>query len=66
MGVCALLSSFDRLLVGRLNRRTGQKRGGQPLTRRRTRDLECSNVTLVATLIRRLMDLRHHENVLVD
>ena len=66
IGVCVSLSSFDRHPIGRLNRSTGQKLGGQPLRRRRLRDFERSTITLVATLIRRLVDLRHHENVVVD
>ena len=57
---CVSSSSFEQLPAGRLNRSTGQKLGGQPLRRRRLRDLERSNITLVATLIRRLVDLRHY------
>ena len=65
-GVCVSLSSFDRLPADRLNRSTGQKLEGRPLGRRRLRDLERSNIILVATLIRRLVDLQHHKNVVVD
>ena len=63
IGVCVSSSAFDRHPVGRLNRSTGQKLACEPRLRMRTRDLERSNITLVATLIRRLVDLRHHENI---
>ena len=49
-GVCVLSSSFNRLFVGHLNRSTGQKLGGQPLRRWRLRDLERSNIILIAML----------------
>ena len=40
----------------------------RPITdrRRRLQDLERSNITLIATLIRRLVDFRHHEHDVVD
>ena len=66
VGMCVLSSSFERHLSGRLNRSTGRKLACQPLRRRRLRDLERSNITLVATLIRRLVDLRPHENMVDD
>ena len=66
IGVCVSSSSFDRHRIGRLNQRTDQKLGDEPLRRRRLQDLECSNLTLVVTLMRCLMDLGRHENAVVD
>ena len=64
--VWVLSSYFERLPASRLNQSTDQKLGGQALRRRRLRVLERSNITLVATLMRHLVVLRHHENVVVD
>ena len=66
MSVCVSSFSFDPRLTSCLNRRIGQKLGGQSLKRWPFKDFERSNITLVATLIRRLVDLRLHENIVVD
>ena len=65
-GVCVSSFSFERLPAGRLNRHTGQKLACQPLRRRRLGDLEHSCITLVATLIFPLIDLRPHKNMVDD
>ena len=66
-GVCVSFSSSKRLPAGRLNRSTCQNLGDRPLRRRCLRDVEHNNIPLVAALIvRRLVGLRHHGNVVVD
>ena len=63
IGVCVSSSAFERCLAGRLNQGTSQKLGCEPLRRIRLGDVERRILTLVATLMLRLMDLRPDETM---